>query len=109
MLAAGMVRAAVGRAAPAWARGPLRGWHEGARRPVALLRRGLAAIVLNPSIAAALLLAAIVTMLPSARAQTLSDESGLPIMRALPFFDDNRAWTSVKDMTTAPAPTVHRF
>src|SRR5947209_289678 len=109
MLAAGIVRVAMGKAATAWARGTLRGWHEGARRPVALLRRGLAAIVLNPSIAAALLLAAIVTMLPSARAQTIIDESGFHIMRALPFFDDNRAWTSVKDMTTVPAPTLQHF
>jgi hypothetical protein len=109
MLAAGIVRVAMGKAATAWARGTLRGWHEGARRPVALLRRGLAAIVLNPSIAAAVLLAAIVTCLPSARAQTIVDASGFHIMRALPFFDDNRAWTSVKDMKTVPAPTVQHF
>ncbi len=109
MLAAGIVRVAMGKAATAWARGTLRGWHEGARRPVALLRRGLAAIVLNPSIAAAVLLAAIVTCLPSARAQTIVDESGFHIMRALPFFDDKRSWTSVKDMHTVPAPTVQHF
>jgi len=109
MLAAGIVRVAMGKAATAWARGTLRGWHEGARRPVALLRRGLAAIVLNPSIAAAVLLAAIVLCLPSARAQTIVDESGFHIMRALPFFDDNKSWTSVKDMKTVPAPTVQHF
>jgi hypothetical protein len=109
MLAAGIVRVAMGKAATAWARGTLRGWHEGARRPVDLLRRGLAAIVLNPSIAAAVLLAAIVLCLPSARAQTIIDESGFHIMRALPFFDDNRSWTSVKDMKTVPAPTVQHF
>jgi hypothetical protein len=109
MLAAGIVRVAMGKAATAWARGTLRGWHEGARRPVALLRRGLASIVLNPSIAAAVLLAAIVTMLPSARAQTIIDGSGFHIMRAIPFFDDNRSWTAVKDMTTIPAPTVQHF
>jgi hypothetical protein len=109
MLAAGIVRVAMGKAATAWARGTLRGWHEGSRRPVALLRRGLAAIVLNPSIAAAVLLAAIVTCLPSARAQTIIDESGFHIMRALPFFDDNRSWTSLKAMKTVPAPTVQHF
>ena len=109
MLAAGIVRVAMGKAATAWARGTLRGWHEGARRPVDLLRRGLAAIVLNPSIAAAILLAAIVTCLPSARAQTIIDASGFHIMRALPFFDDNRSWTAVKDMKTVPAPTVQHF
>jgi hypothetical protein len=109
MLAAGIVRVAMGKAATAWARGTLRGWHEGSRRPVAFLRRGLAAIVLNPSIAAAVLLAAIVTMLPSARAQTIIDASGFHIMRAVPFFDDNRSWTSVKDMKTVEAPTVQHF
>jgi hypothetical protein len=109
MLAAGIVRVAMGKAATAWARGTLRGWHEGGRRPIALLRRGLAAIVLNPSIAAALLLAAIVTCLPGARAQTIIDASGFHIMRAIPFLDDNRGWTSVKDMTTVPAPTVQHF
>ena len=109
MLAAGIVRVAMGKAATAWARGTLRGWHEGARRPVALLRRGLAAIVLNPSIAAAVLLAAIVTCLPSARAQTIIDESGVHVMRALPFFDQDRTWTSVKNMKTVPAPTLQHF
>ena len=109
MLAAGIVRVAMGKAATAWARGTLRGWHEGARRPVDLLRRGLAAIVLNPAIAAAVLLAAIVLCLPSARAQTIIDASGFHIMRALPFFDDNRAWTSVKDMKTVSAPTTQHF
>jgi hypothetical protein len=109
MLAAGIVRVAMGKAATAWARGTLRGWHEGGRRPIALLRRGLAAIVLNPSIAAAVLLAAIVTCLPGARAQTVIDASGFHIMRAVPFLDDNRGWTSVKDMTTVPAPTVQHF
>jgi len=109
MLAAGIVRVAMGKAATAWARGTLRGWHEGGRRPIALLRRGLAAIVLNPSIAAAVLLVAIVTCLPSARAQTIIDGSGFHIMRALPFFDDNKSWTSLKDMRTVPAPTVQHF
>jgi hypothetical protein len=109
MLAAGIVRVAMGKAATAWARGTLRGWHEGSRRVVDLVRRGLAAIVLNPAIAAAVLLAAIVTCLPSARAQTVIDASGFHIMRALPFFDDNRGWTSVKDMTTVPAPTMQHF
>ena len=109
MLAAGIVRVAMGKAATAWARGTLRGWHEGARKPVDLLRRGLAAIVLNPSIAAALLLVAIVMCLPSARAQTIIDESGFHIMRALPFFDDDRSWTSVRDMKAVPAPTLQHF
>ena len=109
MLAAGIVRVAMGKSATAWARGTLRGWHEGGRRPIALVRRGLAAIVLNPSIAAAVLLVAIVTCLPSARAQTIIDGSGFHIMRALPFFDDNKSWTSLKDMRTVPAPTVQHF
>lgn len=109
MLAAGIVRVAMGKAATAWARGTLRGWHEGGRRAISLVRRGLAAIVLNPAIAAAVLLAAIVTCLPSARAQTIIDESGFHIMRALPFFDDNKAWSSVKDMTTIEAPTLQHF
>jgi hypothetical protein len=73
------------------------------------VRRALAASVLNPAIAAAVLLAAIVTCLPSARAQTIIDESGFHITRALPFFDDNRGWSSVKDMKTVPAPTVQHF
>jgi hypothetical protein len=109
MLAAGIVRVAMGKAATAWARGTLRGWHEGGRRPVALLRRGLAAIVLNPAIAAAILLGAIVATLPSARVQTIIDESGIHLMRELPFFDDNRAWTSVTDMTLVSAPTNKHF
>jgi hypothetical protein len=109
MLAAGIVRVAMGKAATAWARGTLRGWHEGSRRPVALLRRGLAAIVLSPAVAAAVLLGSIVACLPSARAQTVIDQSGFHVMRALPFFDDDRAWTSVRDMKTVPAPTAQHF
>jgi hypothetical protein len=109
MLAAGIVRVAMGRAATAWARGTLRGWHDGARRPVDLARRGLAAIVLSPAIAAAVLLGAFVTTLPSARVQTVIDESGFHIMTAFPLFDDNRAWSTVTDMTTISAPTVQHF
>jgi hypothetical protein len=109
MLSAGIVRVAMGKAATAWARGTLRGWHEGGRLPIALARHGLAAIVVNPAIAAAVLLVAIVTMLPSARAQTIIDGSGFHIMRALPFFDDDRGWISVKDMKTVPAPTMQHF
>jgi hypothetical protein len=109
MLAAGIVRVAMGKAATAWARGTLRGWHEGGRPGVALLRRGLAALVLNPAIAAAVLLAAIVTTLPSARVQTIIDESGLHLMREVLFFDDNRAWSTVTDMELVSAPTSQHF
>src|SRR5438093_3613843 len=45
MLAAGIVRVAMGKAATGWARGPLRGWHEAGRRPIVLARRALAAVV----------------------------------------------------------------
>ena len=109
MLSAGIVRVAMGKAATAWARGTLRGWHEGARRPIALIRRGLAAIVLNPAIAAAALLVAIVLTLPSARIQTVIDESGFHLMTAVPFFDDNRAWNTVTDMELITAPTMQHF
>jgi hypothetical protein len=109
MLAAGIVRVAMGKAATAWARGTLRGWHEGARRPVDLARRWLANIVLNPAISAAIVLAAIVTTLPSARVQTVIDQSGFHIMRELPFFDDDRSWTSVTNMELVSAPTQQHF
>jgi hypothetical protein len=109
MLAAGIVRVAMGKAATGWARGTLRGWHEGGRRSVALLRRWLASIVLNPALAAAILLAAIVLTLPSARVQTVIDEGGFHLMREVPFFDDNRAWATVRDMTLVPAPTNQHF
>ena len=109
MLAAGIVRVAMGKAATAWARGTLRGWHEAGRKPIVLARRGLAAIVLNPAIAAAVLLAAVVLTLPSLRVQTIIDGSGFHIMTAFPLFDDNRAWSSVTDVTTIDAPTTQHF
>ena len=109
MLAAGIVRVAMGKSATAWARGTLRGWHEAGRRPIVLARRLLAAIVLNPAIAAAVLLAGVVLTLPSLRVQTVIDESGFHIMTPLPFFDDNRAWSSVTDVTTIDAPTTQHF
>jgi hypothetical protein len=109
MLAAGVVRVAMGKAATAWARGTLRGWHEGARRPIDLARRSLAAVVLNPAISAALLLFAVVLALPSARVQTVIDRSGLHLMKEIPFFDENKAWSTVTDIRTVEAPTVQHF
>ena len=109
MLAAGIVRVAMGKSATAWARGTLRGWHEAGRRPIVLARRGLAAIVLNPSIAAAVLLAAVVLTLPSLRVQTVIDQSGFHITTPIPFFDDNRPWSSVTGVTVIDAPTTQHF
>ena len=109
MVAAGIVRVAMGKAATAWARGTLRGWHEAGRKPVVLARRGLASIVLNPSIAAAVLLGAIVLSLPSLRVQTIIDQSGFHITTPIPFFDDNRPWSSVTDVTVVDAPTTQHF
>lgn len=109
MLAAGIVRVAMGKAATAWARGTLRGWHEAGRRPIVLARRALAAIVLNPAIAAAVLLAGVVLTLPSLRIQTVIDQSGFHITTAIPFFDDNRAWSTVTDVTVVDAPTTQHF
>jgi hypothetical protein len=109
MLAAGIVRVAMGKSATAWARGTLRGWHQAGRKPVEFARRGLAAIVLNPAIAAAVLLAGVVLTLPSLRVQTVIDESGFHIMTAIPFLDDNRAWSSVTDVKTVDAPTTQHF
>ena len=109
MLAAGIVRVAMGKAATAWARGTLRGWHEAGRKPIVLARRGLAAIVLNPAIAAAVLLAGVVLTLPSLRIQTVIDQSGFHITTAIPFFDDNRAWSTVTDVTVVDAPTTQHF
>jgi hypothetical protein len=109
MLAAGIVRVAMGKSATAWARGTLRGWHQAGRKPVEFARRGLAAIVLNPAIAAAVLLAGVVLTLPSLRVQTVIDESGFHIMTPIPFLDDNRAWSSVTDVKTVDAPTTQHF
>ncbi len=109
MLAAGIVRVAMGKAATGWARGTLRGWHEAGRRPIVLARRALAAIVLNPAIAAAVLLAGVVLTLPSLRVQTVIDESGFHIMTPFPLFDDNRAWSSVTGVEVIDAPTTQHF
>src|SRR5438132_1616186 len=109
MLAAGVVRVAMGKGATAWARGTLRGWHGGGRRIVDLASRGLAAIVLSPALAAALLLGSIVLSLPSTRVQTVIDQSGFHLMSAVPFFDDDRAWSTVTKIDTVPAPTQQHF
>jgi hypothetical protein len=109
MLAAGIVRVAMGKAATGWARGTLRGWHEAGRRPVVLARRALASIVLNPAIAAAVLLAGVVLTLPSLRVQTVIDESGFHVTTPLPFFDDNRSWSSVTEVKVVDAPTSQHF
>jgi hypothetical protein len=109
MLASGVVRVAMGKAATGWARGTLRGWHEGSRRPVELARRGLASIILNPAIAAALLLVAVVLSLPSARVQTVIEPGGFHVMREIPFFDEDRPWSTVTEITTVPAPTIQHF
>jgi hypothetical protein len=109
MLAAGIVRVAMGKSATAWARGTLRGWHQAGRKPIELARRVLAAIVLNPAIAAAVLLAGVVLTLPSLRVQTIIDESGFHIMTPFPLFDDNRAWSTVTAVKTVDAPTTQHF
>ena len=109
MLAAGVVRVAMGKAATAWARGTLRGWHEGSRRTVEIARRGLASIILNPSIAAAVLLVAVVLCLPSARVQTVIEPGGFHLMREIPIFDEDRPWTTVTEISTVPAPTMQHF
>jgi hypothetical protein len=109
MLASGVVRVAMGKAATAWARGTLRGWHEGSRRPIELARRGLASIILNPSIAAAILLVAFVLSLPSARVQTVIEPGGFHLMREIPIFDEDRPWSTVTDISTVPAPTIQHF
>ena len=109
MLAAGVVRVAMGKAATAWARGTLRGWHEGSRRLVEFARRGLASIILNPAIAAAILLVAVVLSLPSARVQTVIEPGGFHLMREIPFFDEDRPWSTVTDISTVPAPTIQHF
>lgn len=109
MLAAGIVRVAMGKAATAWARGTLRGWHEAGRKPIELARRALASIVLNPAIAAAVLLAGVVFTLPSLRVQTIIDQGGFHITTPIPFFDDNRSWSSVTDVQTVDAPTTQHF
>ena len=109
MLAAGIVRVAMGKAATAWARGTLRGWHEAGRKPIDLARRALASIVLGPATAAAVLLVSIVLCLPSLRVQTIIDESGFHIMTMFPLFDDNRAWSSVTNVTEVSAPTTQHF
>jgi hypothetical protein len=109
MLSAGIVRVAMGKAATAWARGTLRGWNEAGRKPIVLARRALAAIVLNPAMAAAVLLAAVVLTLPSLRVQTVIDQSGFHITTAFPLFDENRAWSTVTDVSTIDAPTTQHF
>jgi hypothetical protein len=109
MLSAGVTRVAMGKGATAWARGTLRGWHGGGRRIVNLAYRGLAAIVLSPAIAAAVLLGSLVLSLPSTRVQTMIDQSGFHLMAAVPFFDDDRAWSTVTKIETVPAPTQQHF
>src|SRR2546425_2168773 len=109
MLAAGIVRVAMGKAATAWARGTLRGWHEGSRRLVELARHGLALIIINPAISAAVLLVAVVICLPSARVQTVIEPGGFHLMREVPLFDEDRAWATVTEITTVPAPTIQHF
>src|SRR5437867_2494021 len=108
-LAAGVVRVAMGKAAMAWALGTLRGWHEGSRPAVDTGRRLLALIVLYPAVAAAVVLGAIFLAVPSLRVQTVIDGGGVHLVRPLPFFDDDRPWEAVTDITTVPAPTYQHF
>jgi hypothetical protein len=109
MLAAGVVRIAMGKSATGWARGTLRGWHGSTRPAVNIARRMLAAIVLSPAIAAAVLLISIFVSLPSTRVQTVIDRGGFHLTRELPFFDEDRAWATVIGIQTVPAPTSQHF
>ena len=105
MLAALVIRLAMGQTGQLWARGTLRRWDVERFGAIGrLARRGLAHIVLGPSIAAGLLLVAFLLSLPSARDETIIDESGFRITKELPFFDETRFWRDVTDITTVPAP-----
>jgi len=105
MLAAGVVRIAMGQTGGIWARGTLRGWHpDRFGRTGHLARAGLARIVLSPAVAAGLLLAAFLLSLPSAREETIIDQFGIRLNKELPFFDETRGWSEVTDISTVPAP-----
>src|SRR5438128_601244 len=105
MLAAGVVRIAMGQTGGIWARGTLRGWHpDRFGRTGHLARAGLARIVLSPAVAAGLLLAAFLLSLPSAREETIIDKFGIRLNKELPLFDETRGWSEVTDISTVPAP-----
>jgi len=54
-------------------------------------------------------LGAIFLAVPSLRVQTVIDGGGVHLVRPLPFFDDDRPWEAVTDITTVPAPTYQHF
>lgn len=104
LLASLIVRVAGGKHTVAWARGTLRGWHRGGR-PVSLVaRRILATIVQRPAISAAVLLLGAALALPSARTVVVFGDSGVRVVRELPFLDDERSWGAVSEISAQPAP-----
>ena len=104
LLTALIVRVADGKHTAAWARGTLRGWHRGGRPVTLLARRVLATFVQRPAISAAVLLLGAALALPSARTVVVFGDSGVRVVRELPFLDDDRPWGAVSEISAQPAP-----
>jgi hypothetical protein len=96
-------RAALGPHAMSWARGTLRGWHIERPSPVAHIRKGVAVVFLYPAAAAALLAAALLIALPSARSHATVDPARIHVVRPLPFFDRTASWSDVVEIVPLAA------
>src|SRR2546428_808007 len=105
MLAAGVVRIAMGQTGGIWARGTLRGWHpDRFGRTGHLARAGLARIVLSPAVAAGPPLAPLPLSPPRARAGADLHPVGLPLNQELPVFARTRGSGGVDSISTPPPP-----
>lgn len=96
-------RAALGPHAASWARGTLRGWHIERPSPLAHARKALALAFLYPAAAGAVVVAALVIALPSARSHATVDPSGIHVVRPVPLFDRSVAWTDVAEIVSLAA------
>lgn len=97
-LAVGVGRVAIGPSATVWARGALRGWHPNAFGVEAAVRRGLAWLMLNARTAALVAAAAVVSLVPSAFARTVIDQSGIHSASGLPFLSHDRSWSELVEV-----------
>src|SRR2546428_716683 len=105
MLAAGVVRIAIGQTGGIWARGTLRRRHpDRFGRTGHLARAGLARIVLSPAVAAGLPPPAFLPSLPSAREETIIHPLRTRPDKELAVLAPTPRWSEVTDISTVPAP-----
>jgi hypothetical protein len=110
LVAAVVLRLAMGGVWPLWARGAARGWaRRDSRRLVRLGVRQLGRILLASSSSAVIVLLALLSFWPNVAATVLVGPGGVRNEVLLPFISLDERWSAAVDVTREPAGVTIRF